>query len=315
MATPSYCRTLNQAGNVEKWTEGDARLQGDLEARGGRLGTGPITEMERMKSFSGYLLPTYSGAPETGFRLATVAGPPPGGLRRRRQIRFYPGPGFASRMVWAAMFERRRLGHLHHHQGPARRMVGGQCRLWDSDGHLGIARLTVVTETWRRLNFIAAGAKVIAADGRDPGLLEPGEDKDTFKAAFDGNTSTFFDALQSNGAFVQVDTGFGTDYALSEGFDQLMLVRYLNFPSTTESHRAGERVYVFFLHPTPNPILLRRLEGFIDILDDPSATSTMATMPGTGTKMWLAAAYKPVPPGSSILTVYRGVEAGSIRRA
>ena len=168
--------------------------------------------MERMKSFSGYPLPTYSGAPETGFRLATVANPPPGGLRNGDKIRFYPRPGFASRMV-GGVFE-------------------------SGDGSVIYTITKVPPDGWSEVNvdfgtatvlryrspdggygnvaeieFYRSGAKVIAAADGTPGSWS-GKDKDTFKAAFDGNTSTFFDALQSNGAFVQVDTGFGTDYAL-----------------------------------------------------------------------------------------------------
>jgi hypothetical protein len=229
-------------------------------------------------------------------------------LRNGDQIRFYPRPGFASRMV-GGVFE---SGDGSFIYTITKVPPDGWSEVNVDFGTATVLRYRSPDGGYgnvAEIEFYRSGAKVIAAADGTPGSWS-GKDKDTFKAAFDGNTSTFFDALQSNGAFVQVDTGFGTDYALSEGFDQLMLVRYLNFPSTTESHRAGERVYVFSYTPPPTGYYFAGWEGFIDILDDPSATSTMATMPGTGTKMRLAATYKPVPPGSSILTVYRGSGSG-----
>jgi hypothetical protein len=56
------------------------------------------------------------------------------------------------------------------------------------------------------IEFCRSGAKVIAAASGTPGSWS-GKSNDTLQAALDGDTSTFFDAPEPNGAYVDLDTG------------------------------------------------------------------------------------------------------------
>jgi hypothetical protein len=133
-----------------------------------------------------------------------------------------------------------------------------------------------------------------------------GKDKDTFRAALDGDTSTFLDAPEPNGAYVQVDTGQGTPFGTRPGHEQLTVtVADGKFGVGTGDHLPGKRVGVNIYY-VPEGQYFAGWEGFTSILDDRSARFTTATIPGIGTDLWVKATFKPLPPGTHALDVTGG---------
>ena len=161
------------------------------------------------------------------------------------------------------------------------------------------------------IEFCRAGAEVIAAASRTPGSAS-GKNDDTFRAVFDGDTSTFFDAPQPNGAYVEFDTGNGTPSGIPggtpAGYDRLT-VTGAN-ANASGDYLPGQRVNVYVTSLPPGQYFAG-WEGFTSILDNPNSRITNATIPGIGVDMWLAATFKPVPPGSYILDVINGSGAGA----
>jgi formylglycine-generating enzyme required for sulfatase activity len=302
----SYYGTLNQAGNVEEWTEGDGFSEGP-RPRGGHWSGPQDQAYYRMMSFYNYPLSTNGKGELVGFRVATVANPPAGGLNAGDKIRYYPRAGYNDRMV------------------------GGVFEMSSDDGfsYTVLHTITEVPPTgWTEVSvnfedarflryrspngsygnvaeieFYRSGAKVIGAVSGTPGSWS-GKDNDTFNAALDGNTSTFFDAPQSDGAYVQVDMGRGD--SLSQGAVSLKVAN----GSGTGIYQSGDRVKVIAQPPLSGQ-QFARWAGFTVILDDPSSPDTTATIAGTGVELLLTATYKTLPPGSYLLTVEHGSGGGA----
>jgi hypothetical protein len=153
------------------------------------------------------------------------------------------------------------------------------------------------------IEFYRSGAKVIGAASGTPGSWS-GKENDTFKAALDGNTSTFFDAPQGDGAYVEIDTGTGTADLLPPEVDRLTINSGAGVVERP-SGPAGTRIPVGS-RPPPDGQYFAGWEGFTGILDDPFSSSTMATIPGIGVDLLVTAIFKSLPPGSSKLEVSRG---------
>ena len=224
--TPSYYGTLNQAGNVEEWTEGDV-FSGGPHSRGGHW-NGQVSNQSHMtawRPYSPFLVFSITAVPEIGFRVATVANPPAGGLRNGDKIRFYPRAGHGDRMV-GGVFE-----------GSTDRSSYTVLYTITQTPPDGWTEVSVNFDKARflryrspdngqgnvaEIEFYRSGAKVIGAASGTPGSWS-GKGNDTFRAAVDGNTSTFFDAPQPNGDYVELDTGTGTPFATPAGFDTLRI--------------------------------------------------------------------------------------------
>ena len=301
---PSYYGTLNQAGNVEEWTEGDA-FSGGPRPRGGHW-TGPSDDAgPRMSSFSNRSLLSNARGALVGFRVATVANPPIGGLKNGDKIRYYPRAGYNNRMVGGVFEAGDRVLHTITQLPPTGWTevnvdFGGApyLRYRSPNGsHGNVAEI----------EFYRSGAKVIGAASGTPGSWS-GKENDTFKAALDGNTSTFFDAPQGDGAYVEVDPGTGAyiDIGIPPHIYRLRVNQGRNSLFLTP---ADARVTVE-AQPPPDGHYFSGWEGFTDILDDPSSSPTTATIPGIGIDLWLTATYKPLPPGTSILEVIFGSGGG-----
>ena len=219
--TPSHYGTLNQAGNVDEWTEGDGFSRGP-HSRGGQW-NGQISgePFDRMASYSPYLFFSFIDSSEIGFRVATVANPPAGGLRNGDKIRFYPRAGHGDRMV-GGVFEGSADGSSYT---VLYRITEAPPDGW-SEVSVNFDRARFLRYrspdngqgNVAEIEFYRSGAKVIWAASGTPGSWS-GKGNDTFRAAVDGNTSTFFDAPQPNGNYVELDTGEGTPYGTPAGFD------------------------------------------------------------------------------------------------
>jgi formylglycine-generating enzyme required for sulfatase activity len=299
---PSYYGTLNQAGNVEEWTEGDAfsggpnGFIGGPSPRGGHW-NGPSDEApHRMSSF--YSLPLFANGRGTlvGFRVATVANPPAGGLNAGDKIRYYPRPFYNHRMVGGVFEAGDTVLHTITQVPPT-----GWTEVSVNFGDARFLRYRSPNGSHgnvAEIEFYRSGAKVIGVASGTPGSWS-GKENDTFKAALDGNTSTFFDAPQRGGAYVEIDTGTGL--STTEGFYNLTVTN----GAGTGIYQNGQRSFVFAQLPLPGQ-QFAGWTGFTDILDDPSSPDTTATIPGIGIDLWLTATYKPLPPGTYILTVGSG---------
>ncbi len=311
----SYYGAVNQAGNVEECTEGDV-FSGGPHTRGGwwkRSSTDPswpqTYAFRRIASY--YALPP-GVAPEEpsgegrGFRMATVANPAAGGLTNGDKIRFHPRAGHNGRMV-GGVFEATTNSSVPYTvlhtitetppDGWTEVSVDfGQARHFryrSPDGGYGNVA---------EIEFYRSGAKVIAAASGTPGSWS-GKNNDTFKAALDGDTSTFFDAPEPNGAYVDLGTGWGTPSGTPQGND------YLTITGTNANgsgfYPTGERVRVY-VSVVPEGQSFAGWEGFTSILDDPSSPETYATIPGIGVNFTLNATFKPQPPGTHRLDVEGG---------
>jgi formylglycine-generating enzyme required for sulfatase activity len=299
----SYYGTFNQAGNVEEWTEGDSFSQGP-NPRGGAWFGGP--QLYEMMSFNTdeqlYSPGIVARSSGTGFRVATVANPPAGTLSGGDKIRYYPRAGYNSRMVGGVFEITRDRGFsytvLHTiTEVPPTAWTEVNVNL----GHADLLRYRSPNGSYgnvAEIEFYRAGAKIPGAAAGTPGSWSR-NDNDTFRAAFDGNISTFFDAPQSDGAYVEIDTGFVT-----QDFDVLRL-REGSGQFDGAIGRAGERAFVR-ARPTPPGHYFAGWTGFTDILDDPFSPHTWATFPGIGIDMWLTVTYKPLPPGTAQLEVIGG---------
>jgi hypothetical protein len=200
--TPSYYGTQNQAGNVEEYTEGETR-GGDWQ---GNTLNSRYPQM-RMASLSPITFGSVDGV--TGFRIATGPNAPAGGLRNGDKIRFYPRPGYNNRMVGGVFEAGSRVLHTVTETPPDGWTEvsvdfgeDSRFRYRAPDGGYGNVA---------EIEFCRRGAKVFAAESGTSGSWS-GKDKDTFRAALDGDPSTFFDAPEPNGAYVEVDTGQGTPF-------------------------------------------------------------------------------------------------------
>jgi formylglycine-generating enzyme len=291
---PSYYGTVNQAGNVEEWTEGDT-FSGGPRPRGGHW-QGPAEEAPaRMSSYSDTFLAPNGRGPLVGFRVATVANPPSGGLRNGDKIRYYPRAGYNNRMVGGVFEGDGTVLHTVTEVPPTDwtevNVDFASARYFryrsPNDGNGNVAEI----------EFSRSGARVIAAASGTPGSWS-GKDDDTFYAALDGNTSTFFDAPQPNGAYVELDAGIGSS-SLIQG------ISFLNVDSFIRGAQAGQRLGVN-ARPTPPGHYFAGWTGFRDILGDPSSPNTTATFPGNGVDMWLTSTFKPLPPGTAFLQVVSG---------
>jgi hypothetical protein len=132
-------------------------------------------------------------------------------LRNGDKIRFYPRAGYNSRMV-GGVFEADSGGSF------APYTVLHTITETPPDGWTEVSVDFGDARNFRyrspdngygnvaEIEFYRSGAKVIAAASGTPGSWS-GKDNDTFIAALDGDTSTFFDAPQPNGAYVDLDTG------------------------------------------------------------------------------------------------------------
>ena len=152
------------------------------------------------------------------------------------------------------------------------------------------------TETWQKSSFIAVGPK---SSGLPREHLVRGT-MSTFDKALDRNLDTFFDAQQPNGAYVELDTGEGTPFGTPAGFDHLSVTN----ANGSGNYRPGQRVNVFAFPPPGQ--YFAGWDGFTSILDDPTAPSTYATIPGIGVDLRLTAMFKVLPPGSHHLDVEGG---------
>ena len=295
---PTYYGTVQQAGNVEEWTEGDEFSAGP-HSRGGHW-NGPATEIERIMSFSGYpRWPTVGGS-MLGFRVATTANPPPGQLRAGDKIRFYPRAGYGHRMVGGA-FETGDGTVIHTiREVPPNGWTEVNVDFRNArvlryrapnGGHGNVAEI----------EFLRSGGKVIGAASGTSGSWN-GKENESFKAAFDGKISTFFDAPQGDGAYVEIDTGTGTSVTGAQGYVNLTV----NNGYPRAAYRAGEKLTVFSFPPPSNRHYFAGWEGFTDILDDPSSHSPTATIPPGGVDLWLTATYKELAPGTALLEVVNG---------
>jgi formylglycine-generating enzyme required for sulfatase activity len=311
----SYYGAVNQAGNVEEWTEGDV-FSGGPHTRGGwwnKSSTDPsfpqTYAFRRIASY--YALPP-GVAPEEpsdegrGLRIATVANPPAGGLRNGDKIRFHPRAGHNGRMV-GGVFEATTDSSVPYtvlHTITETPLDGwtevsvdfGKARHFryrSPDGGYGNVA---------EIEFYRSGAKVVAAASGTPGSWS-GKNNDTFKAALDGDPSTFFDAPEPNGAYVDLDTGRGTPSGTPQGND------YLTVTGTNANgsgfYPPGQRVRVY-VSVVPEGQSFAGWEGFTSILDDPSSPETYATIPGIGVNFTLNATFKPQPPGTHRLDVEGG---------
>ena len=312
-----YYGVASQAGNVEEWTEGDV-FSGGPHTRGGwwqrsfSEGVPQAYAFRRIVSF--YAPPSGVAPPEPeeptdqgrGIRIATVANPPAGGLRNGDKIRFHPRAGHNGRMV-GGVFEADTEGFDHYtvlHTitetppdgwtevsvdfGNARHF-----RYRSPDGGFGNAA---------EIEFYRSGAKVIAAASGTPGSWS-GKNNDTFKAALDGDTSTFFDAPEPNGAYVDLDTGQGTPFGTPQGHDRLTVTG--SNANGSGDYPSGQRVRVY-VSILPEGQSFAGWEGFTSILDDPTSPETYATIPGIGVDLRLNATFKPQPPGTHRLDVEGG---------
>jgi formylglycine-generating enzyme required for sulfatase activity len=96
--------TINQAGNVEEWTEGDS-FSGGPHTRGGWWDKSYAQSRPQTHAYhrmASYLINNTAPLPNDdgiGFRVATTANPPDGGLRNGDSIRFHPRTGHGARMV------------------------------------------------------------------------------------------------------------------------------------------------------------------------------------------------------------------------
>jgi formylglycine-generating enzyme required for sulfatase activity len=238
----SYYGTLNQAGNVEEWTEGDAYSEGPY-FRGGHWNTaGHLEALPLLASFS---YPQFSNAgSEPGFRVATVANPPAGGLSNGDKIRFHPRAGHGARMV-GGVFEGSADGSLYETLHTVTEIPADgwrevtvnfdQARYFryrsPDGGHGNVAEI----------EFYRSGAKVASAASGTPGSWN--NQGSSFEKALDGNLETFFDAQEPNGAFVQVDTGSTTPFGIPAGYDHLDVIT----ANGSGNYRPDQRVGVYFL--------------------------------------------------------------------
>ena len=99
---PSYYGTAGQAGNVEEWTEGDS-FSGGPHTRGGwwnRSFSDPVFPQthafQRMASYFARATAPDPSSEGRGFRVATGANPPGGGLKNGDFIRFHPRRGHSA---------------------------------------------------------------------------------------------------------------------------------------------------------------------------------------------------------------------------
>jgi List-Bact-rpt repeat protein len=309
----SYYGAVSMAGNVEEWTEGDA-FSGGPHTRGGwwQKSSQSVPQVYiYQRSVSFYVRPSGVAPPEEpsdqgrGFRIATVANPPAGGLRNGDKIRFHP-----------------RAGHN-------RRMIGGVFEA-NTEGFDSYTVLHTVTETppdaWTEVNvdfgkarnfryrspdgghgnvaeieFYRSGAKLIAAASGTPGSWN--NLGSTFDKALDGNVDTFFDTQEPNGAYLELDSGQGTPFGTPQGHDRLT-VTGINANGSGD-YPPGQRVRVY-VSILPDGQSFAGWEGFTSILDDPSSPETYATIPGIGVELRLNATFKPQPPGTHRLDVEGG---------
>jgi formylglycine-generating enzyme required for sulfatase activity len=304
--TPSYYGTLNQAGNVEEWTEGDS-FSGGPHSRGGHWNASTSSPYYSMTSFYFPFLISPANDVELGFRVATIANPPAGGLGNGDKIRFYPRAGHGDRMV-GGVFEgstdRSSYSVLYT-------ITQTPPDGWTEVGaNLGDARFLRYRSpdngqgNVAEIEFYRSGTKVIWAASGTPGSWS-GKGNDTFRAAVDGNTSTFFDAPQPNGDYVELDTGSGTPFSTPAGSDRLTDTNSGN----VGDYPGGLRIPVSAFQ-TPSGQYFAGWDGFTSILDDPTRPVTTATMPGVGVDLWLTATFKPLPAGSNFLTVGGGNGSG-----
>ena len=311
-SSPNYYGTLNQAGNVEEWTEGDV-FSGGPHTRGGYWDKPPSAPQnyafQRMASYSAGQPAEDPGAYGSGLRVATVANPTAGGLRNGDKIRFYPRAGHNSRMV-GGVFEVDSQGDI---ESPPYRVLHTITET-PPDGWTEVSVDFGDARNFRyrapdggygnvaEIEFYRSGAKVIAAASGTPGSWS-GKDNDTFRAALDGDTSTFFDAPQPNGAYVDLDTGQGTPFETPARYD------YLTITGTNANgsgyYPPGERVRVY-VTVLPAGQSFAGWEGFTSILDDRTGLETYATIPGIGVDWRLNVTFKPQPPGTYRLDVEGG---------
>ena len=221
-------------------------------------------------------------------------------------IRFYPRAGHNQRMV-GGVFEGStdRSSYTVLHTITETPPDG-----WtEVSAHLGNARFLRYRSpdngqgNVAEIEFYRSGGKVIWAASGTPGSWS-GKENDTFRAALDGNTSTFFDAQEPNGAYVELDTGVGTSFrhlSIPAEYDSLNVTN----ANGSGDYQPGRRVNVD-LFVVPPGQSFAGWDGFTSILNDPSSSSAVATMPGIGVNMWLTATFKALPPGSQILEVARG---------
>jgi hypothetical protein len=161
------------------------------------------------------------------------------------------------------------------------------------------------------IEFWRAGAKIIAAVSGTEGSAS-GRDDNTFRATFDGDTSTFLDASQPNGVYVEFDTGRRIVSNAPTGNDPLTVNNGVatDFGGQSSYWEWGRRILVT-ANPTPTGQYFAGWDGFTGILDDPSAPQTYATMPGLGVELWLTATFKSPPPGTQRLEVAGGRGSGN----
>ena len=319
-----YYGVAGLAGNVEEWTEGDAFSAGP-HTRGAHWDwshseTSWPQQYGYQRSASFYAPPAGVAPPEEprshsiGLRIATSANPPPGGLNDGDKIRFYPSAGYANRMV-GGVFElvetpwsSSRVIHTITETPPDGWTEVGvdlrdeRSRYRAPDGSYGnVAEI----EFWR------AGAKIIAAVSGTEGSAS-GRDENTFRATFDRDTSTFLDASQPNGVYVEFDTGRGIVSYAPTGNDPLTVNNgaATDFGGQSSYWEWGRRILVT-ANPTPTGQYFAGWDGFTCILDDPSAPQSYATMPGLGVELWLTATFKSPPPGTQRLEVAGGRGSGN----
>ena len=300
--TPSYYGTAGQAGNVEEYTEGDAFSEGP-RFRGGHW-QAPAEQADfRMRSFAGNnsIVPHSQGR-LVGFRVATVATRPPGGLWNGDKIRFYPRAGLNNRMV-GGVFEAD--GTVLHTITEVPSTGWTEIKVnFEGARYLRYRSPNGGYGNVAEIEFYRSGAKVIGAASGTPGSWS-GKENDTFKAALDGNTSTFFDAPQGDGAYVEIDTGSGTSGFLPPGHVDRLTINSGSGAVEQPTGPPGTRILVDSRTP-PAGQYFAGWEGFTSILDDPFSSGTMATLPGIGVDLWVTAIFKPLPPGSSNLEVRSG---------
>ena len=305
---PSYYGTESQAGNVEEWTEGDS-FSGGPHTRGGCWDRS-YTEtsfpqrhaFQRMASYFARQTapePTNSGI---GFRVATGANPPGGGLKNGDFIRFHPRTGHNARMV-GGVFEASTFGTsyevLHTISQPPPNgwtevpVEFGTSRFFryraPDGGHGNVAEI----------EFYRSGAKLIAAASGTPGSWN--NLGSTFDKALDGNVDTFFDTQEPNGAYLELDSGRGTFNDTPPDHDRLTVTN----ATGTGTYPPGQRVGIRAIN-TPPGQYFAGWEGFTSILDDLTTRDTVATIPGVGLNLWLTASFKDRPPGHSYLFVENG---------
>ncbi len=247
-----------------------------------------------------------------GFRVASGANPPAGGVKNGDKIRFHPRIGHNQRMV-GGIFEAldgtvdrpHRVLHTIT-EVPPNGWTEVDVDLGEANsfryrspdgGHGNVAEI----ELWR------SGAKVLAANSGTPGSWS--NLGSTFDKAFDGNVETFFDAPEPNAAYLQVYTGSGTEDVAPfqtppANYDHLRVDVNGQFGIGTGDYPPATRVGVRAF-PLDGQYFAG-WEGFTSLLDDPTSANTMATIPGTGTVFWIKAIFKPLPAGSHILEVTRG---------